>query len=731
MNKGRTNLFGKGPDGKQLKDQREIDNIKADTVIEYRQNKELWDWAENRLKELNKSVLDFAEQSQIINAEQRQQFERDTYIPFFRLVEDELTGDIETVFPGAKGKAAPGKIHRLEGSAKNIGDPLNNLINSYSFIMRAGLTNLARVKSLTSAKNMGLLTSTPDAKGPRTIGIRIKGEEKYFNVSDRIVYDSLIEMDSMTDGLFSGTMNKLFKLFIRGPKKLLTFGVTTNPAFRVANFIRDTIHTAFMERTYGNIFKSMQSFVESYRKTPEFIEFMSMGGAFTGSYHQRDTLRPTFKDIRKERKRIAREAKSSWNPVKWWSIYERIGEASENANRFRLYKLKKKRGSTAFEAAYDAKDLLDFHRSGQNQLLQFFTQSVPFLNARIQGLYKLGRAATNKQNAVNFWIAASALTMASLMLHMHNDDDERYQKLTDSDRILYWHFFDVPGVGHLRIPTPFEVGSFFGALPAALYETMKGDRTPKELKQFSGQIIQDILRVDVPQWIKPFQAQAQNQNLFTKAPIVPLHLERVEPKYQVKPRTTKAAKLIGAGMEKAGMPEKFQSPARIDAFITDVAAFVGYATLETTDQLLDMIGTYPDDPAVPTPRKGETYTAMMLGYGRFIRGEEPPRFTKQQRAYYDYKREYDKILSTYNLLKKNRMKGERREYRKEHKAEIKMAKQLQAQGRRIQNINARINLIIVDQNLSSKQKAVKIDEQLDKRQKVFEKLVGKVRTKME
>lgn len=731
LNKGRKNLFGKGPDGEMLNDQQEIDSIKAATVIEYRQNRDLWDWAENRLKELNKSVLDFAEQSQIINAEQRQQFERDTYIPFFRLIGDEMTGEIETLFPSATGKMAPGKIHRLEGSVKNIGDPLMNLVNSYSFIMRSGLTNLARVKSLTSAKNMGLLTATPDSKGPRTIGIRIKGEEKYFNVSDQAVYNSLIEMDSMTSGLFSGIMNKLFKLFIRGPKKLLTFGVTVNPAFRVANFIRDTIHTAFMERTFGNVFASMHSFVQSYKKTPEFIEFMSMGGAFSGSYHQRDTLRPTFKDIRKERKKIARELRPVWHPAKWWEIYERIGEASENANRFRLYKLKKKRGATAFEAAYDAKDLLDFHRSGQNQLLQFFTQSVPFLNARIQGMYKLGRAATSRENAANFWIAASALTFASLMLHMHNDDDERYQKLTDSDRILYWHFFDVPGIGHLRIPTPFEVGSFFGALPAALYETMKGTRTTKELGQFSKQIVQDVLRVDVPQWIKPFQAQAQNQNLFTKAPIVPLHLERVEAKYQVKPRTTKAAKLIGVGMEKIGAPEKLQSPARIDAFITDIAAFLGYFTLETTDQLLEWFNAFPDDPAVPTPRKSETYVALMLGYGRFVRGEEPPRFTKHQRAFYDYKREYDKILATYNLLRKNRMKGERRKYRKEHKSEIKMARQLESQGRRIQTINAKINLIIVNQNLSSKQKAIKIDEQLTKRQKVFEKLVKKVRSKME
>lgn len=732
LDKGRKNLFGADADGNMLNDQQEIDNIKAATIVEYRQNRELWDWAEKRLKELNKSVLDFAVSSQIVSQESRDEFEREYYVPFYRLVPEDLTGDLETMFPKAGGKKAPGKIHRLEGSAKNIGDPFMNLVNSYAFIMKSGLTNLARVKSLTSAKNLGLLTAVPTVSATKnTIGIRIKGDEKFFSVSDSVVYSSMIEMDSMTNGLFSGTMNTLFKLFIRGPKKLLTFGVTMNPAFRIANFVRDTIHTSFMERTYGNVFASMKGLIDAYRRTPEFIEYASIGGAFSGAYHQRDTLRPTTRDVSKERKKIEREGKSAWNPIKWWDVYERIGEAAENANRLRVFSMKKKRGASAFEAAYDAKDLLDFHRSGQNQLIQFFTQSVPFLNARIQGLYKLGRTAKDPQHAMNFWVAASALTMASLMLHWYNDDDERYKKLTDAERLSYWHIYDVPGIGNLRIPTPFEVGSFFGSLPAAMSEWFQGDRTDKEMANFAKQIAQDVFRMDYPQWMKPLWAQAKNQNLFTKAPIVPHHLLSVEPGMQVKPTTTKTAKLIAGGANRLGLNDFVSSPARVDQFVSDVASFAGYASLQTVDHLLTMFGAFPDDPAVATPRRGESYPSMMLGYGRFIRGDEPPRFTRQQRAFYDYKREYDKILATANLMRKLRMKKERKTYRKEHKPEIRMAKQLTARNRRIQNINAKISLILKNENLNSKQKATMIDEQLNRRHAVFAKAIKKVKEKME
>jgi hypothetical protein len=37
-----------------------------------------------------------------------------------------------------------------------------------------------------------------------------------------------------------------------------------------------------------------------------------------------------------------------------------------------------------------ARDLLDFSMQGSWPAFRFFTQVVPFMNARIQGLYKLG-----------------------------------------------------------------------------------------------------------------------------------------------------------------------------------------------------------------------------------------------------------------------------------------------------------------------------------------------------
>ena len=54
--------------------------------------------------------------------------------------------ELSTMFP--KAAKAPGKIYQLKGSHKAIGDPLANLVNSYSYMLRESLKNLV-VRRLT------------------------------------------------------------------------------------------------------------------------------------------------------------------------------------------------------------------------------------------------------------------------------------------------------------------------------------------------------------------------------------------------------------------------------------------------------------------------------------------------------------------------------------------------------------------------------------------------------
>jgi hypothetical protein len=73
---------------------------------------------------------------------------------------------------------------------------------------------------------------------------------------------------------------------------------------------------------------------------------------------------------------------------------EEVGEATEMAERIALFKQLKDQGFGEREAAYQAMNLINFGRRGSGGglvpgLIDGLIPMVPFLNARIQGLYRL------------------------------------------------------------------------------------------------------------------------------------------------------------------------------------------------------------------------------------------------------------------------------------------------------------------------------------------------------
>ena len=710
------NLFGKDfKTGELLNDKQMVKDLLAGTVIEYRANKELWDWAENRLRELNTSVLDMAEKSNLIDPAARKKFEREYYVPFFRIMEDMDTGEIETIFPKTGDPTHIAKMHKLSGSHKNVGDPFNNLINNYSFILHESLRNMARGKSLNIAKQMGLIEVTKKA-GKNTIGVRIKGQETMYNVKDPMLYNALIDVDTITNGWMS---KGLGKILLRNPKLWLTKFVTYDPSFRIANFLRDTLHTSFMQKGFIPVLSSAKGFYHAMRQTPEFKEFASTGGAFTGAYHERDTRAQTAEEVQRLKKRVKRAEHAAYNPIRWLDIYRQIGEASENAARMGVYMIQKRKGKTAFEAAYSAKDLLDFHRSGSSGFLSFLTQPVPFLNARIQGMYKLGRTATDMKTRRNFWVMATLLTAASTAyFFMGPGDDDRYKELTDADKMMYWHFYDVPGVGHIKIPKPFEIGAFFGSIPEAFMEYVEGQRNGKDLAKYVWGIFNDMLRIDMPQSAKVLAQQWANKDYFTGAPIVPARQAGARAEIQYGERTSKLARLAGTGIEKLTGDSPWASPRRIDKVFQDLFSYGAYTTAYLTDMVIQQMDMFPADPALAD---GEGFNRLILGTGRFIKGEAVPKYTKSQQQFYEMMQEANAAADTYRIYKRIRSREKARRFRKEHKKEIRVAKQLARWQRRISKYNQKIDIILASTKYDSQEKRSKIDALILKRLKVFQR----------
>jgi hypothetical protein len=101
---------------------------------------------------------------------------------------------------------------------------------------------------------------------------------------------------------------------------------------------------------------------------------------------------------------------------KVWDAYQEFGDRMENVNRSALYKQLVAQGKTHQEAAFAARDMMDFSMQGSWVAVRFLTQVVPFLNARAQGLYKLGRAAKENPKRMGYVTGAVALASIALML---------------------------------------------------------------------------------------------------------------------------------------------------------------------------------------------------------------------------------------------------------------------------------------------------------------------------
>src|SRR3546814_5080543 len=105
-------------------------------------------------------------------------------------------------------------------------------------------------------------------------------------------------------------------------------------------------------------------------------------------------------------------------------MYRELGEAVENSNRIAVFKAAQANGKSIAEAVYESKDLMDYSLQGSWTAVRLLADVVPFFNARLQGLYRLSRAANNKQ----LYYAGGAVAAASIALLLANGDDDRWKR---------------------------------------------------------------------------------------------------------------------------------------------------------------------------------------------------------------------------------------------------------------------------------------------------------------
>lgn len=658
--------------------------------------------AQQVLADFNKSVLDVAEQSGLIDGADRRIWERDFYVPFYREAEEGDGGKFPSV---KKGLVRQKAFERLKGGTDKLNhDLLANTLLNWSHLLNAAAKNRAAKASLEAAERAGVATRVP-AGEKGAVFFRDKGREVHYVVEDPFVLDAVTALEFSG---FSGPAMRAMGAF----KRWLTIGVTASPTFKIRNLIRDSISALGQAELSYNVGANLaQGFKATDRRAQTYASMLAGGGVIrfgtmvegNRSDHVRRLVQKGVDPA------TILDSDSKWKAL-WQKrimpvidAYNEIGDRAENINRAALYEQLRKKGLGHAEASMAARDLLDFSMGGTFAAVRFLTQTVPFANARIQGLYKLGRAARENPKRMGYVVGAVALASLALLAAYHDDDE--WKKREDWDRDVYW-WFRVGGVAY-RIPKPFEIGAI-GTLAERSAELlfdqeMDGKRFGTRL----GKMVSDTFAMNpVPQMFKPLMDLYSNRDSFTGRAIETMGMEKMRAEDRFTGRTSEAAKLIG----KTGV----LSPVQVDHLIRGYFGWLGTASTTVIDQIARA--------GEPVARPAMTLRDVFLA-GNFVE-TLPTNSSRYVTQMYEQSRVIEEAYNSWRHYVKlgdaemavKILEGER--------DKIGRYRLLQGVKSAEAQINARIRRIEADKAMSRDAKRVELDRLYQQKDRIARSVVG-------
>jgi hypothetical protein len=556
---------------------------------------------------LNRSVLDVAYDAGLINSEAYEVFSNDIfYIPFYQQMED---GDIQGAST-ASGLVGQKFSKQLKGGEKQLGDLMENTLRNWSHILSASMKNQAANATINAAEELDAAFEVKEG-GKNTVKVMRNGDPIYFEVADPMLLDSIMAI------AYTGPKSKFLDV-AKNFKNMLQFGVTISPAFKVRNLFRDSISAMAVTDLKKNPFANIiEGWIASDKNNPAHISALAGGAIFNfGSTVEGDQAALTKRLI----ERGVRDQDILDTPEKvkeglkyLWDKYQEFGNKSEAANRMALYNQLVKDGKTHLEASFYARDMMDFSMQGSFGSIRMVAQVVPFFNARVQGLYKLGRDGimptsrviyntitgkeieqSDKKKATSFSVVTGAVALASMALYLGFKDDEEYQKREAWDRDNFW-WFKLPGMEYaVRIPKPFEIGAFGTIAERTLEQIIDQGSEGKQFGDSLSRMLWDTFSMNpVPQMFKPLVDLYSNKDSFTGAPIESAGMERLSKQERATDSTSPIAKVLGGLTSIAG---EGLSPVQIDYAIKAYFGWLGgtVASVSTYAVAPFKEGAYPD-----------------------------------------------------------------------------------------------------------------------------------------
>jgi hypothetical protein len=583
---------------------------------------------EQALKEenaLNRSVLKVALDAGIIDQEGFDKFANDIYyIPFYKQMEG---GDVQSVSNASK---LTGQYFSkaLKGGDKKTNDLMENVLMNWSHILSASMKNQAAVSTVKAAESMKAAERVKPMDGkypPGSVKVMENGKPVHYLLTDPDLVDAISTISYLGP-------KSAFLDVAKGFTNALRYGITLNPAYKVRNLVRDSIQSAAISPLGNNILDNVyQGLKMGTKDNPTFMSALVGGGIFEmGTAHEGNQAKLIKRLIDKgvnANQILDTPAKIKANLQGLLDKYNELGNKFENANRLALYQKLIDSGKSHLEASFAARDLMDFSMQGQFRTIKVLGSVVPFFNARLQGLYKLGKdgvtptyrvlcnATTgdpvtdlnDRQKAQRFMTISSAVMLASVALYGMYKDDEDFQRREDWDRDNFW-WFKIDDV-QFRIPKPFEIGAL-GTIAERTYEQIADDSVEGKVfaQRFHSMLADTFSLNPMPQMVKPLIDLYANKDSFTGAPIESGGMENLSKQERINSNTSGLAIALGGISEAAAQILTFNpqaegvSPIQVDYALKAYLGWLGATAASTADLAVEPFteGTKVRKPIIDT-----------------------------------------------------------------------------------------------------------------------------------
>jgi hypothetical protein len=534
-----------------------------------------------------------------------------------------------------------------------------------------------------------------------------QGMQRWFVVEDPAILQAVSAMEAPA---LNGLPLQLMAKF----KKYLTVGVTIAPAFKVRNLIRDTLAAPAANEMSFNIAKNLsQGWKATDAKTAGYAQMLFSGGLMRfGTYLEGDRAEHVKWLISQgvdDKTILNTPQKVKAMFIKAWDAWQDFGDRMENVNRTALYQQLLDKGMTPREAAFQARDMMDFSLQGSWAATRTLTAVVPFLNARMQGIYKLGRAAADNPKRMGYMVGAVALASITLMLAYQDDDDWKARE--DWDRDAWW-WFKIGDTAY-RIPKPFEIGAMGTIAERSLELVISDEMTGARFGERMKQMVTGTFAINpVPQMFKPMMDLYANNDSFTGRQIETLGMERLSKPERYGPNTSALAKALGSAGDYTGV-----SPVQVDHMIRAYFGWLGTMGAATVDA-----ATSPFSDIEKPAKKMDDY------FGGFVK-ELPGASSRYLEDFYEQAKATNEAMADLRRAREAGDTEKAAEIMEERGAKVAKYRIYQQAQRQRADLNKRIRIVRSSEDMDADTKRLRLDELTELRNRIARQVSDRTRAR--